>query len=102
MSKRCKVSLTSPLSEAPPEPALRGVSTFWRWLEEHKDFAANYALAKEFKIKRWAAQIPDIVNARVPDKDGKIDPPPLGKGMRAHIKLRVATRKWLLANMPKR
>ena len=43
---------------------------------------------------------------RLPDKDGKIDrslpPPSLGKGMRAHIKLRVATRKWLLANLPKR
>ena len=75
-------------------------------MEEHKDFAAKYAFAKDFNIKRMAGQIPDIVNARVPDKDGKIDwslpPPPLEKGKLAHIKLQVATRKWLLANMPKR
>ena len=95
-----------PLRQIVKLPKFPGAITFMRWLKEHQDFAANYALAKEIKIKRWAAQIPDIVNGRVPDKDGKIDwslpPPSLGKGMRAHIKLRVATRKWLLANMPKR
>lgn len=87
-------------------PKFPGFSTFWCWLKEHKDFAAKYALAQEIKIKRLPARVSDIVNARVPDKDGKIDwslpPPPLDKGTLAHIKLQVATRKWLLANMPKR
>ena len=92
-----------PLREIFKHPKFPGAFTFSRWLEEHKDFAAKYAIAMEIKIKRWAAQIPDIVNGRVPDKDGKIDwsLPPLNKQKLAHMK-RVATRNWLLANTPKR
>ena len=84
-------------------PKYPSYTTLFRWLREKPDFAVKYARAKQDFLEEMAAEIIEIVDARVPDADGNIDfdvPPPsrpLDKQQFEHMDRQVAHRKWLLA-----
>lgn len=77
--------------------------TIYQWIGRHKEFADNYARAKECQLELMAEEILDIAD------DGANDLMTLVKGDVAYTqenrevtnrsRLRVDTRKWLLAKL---
>lgn len=63
-------------------------STVFSWLRTHKEFADQYARAKQEGTDAWAEELHEIVDEVEEDKEA------INKA-----RLRVDTRKWLMAKM---
>lgn len=86
------------------QPKMPAMSTFFKWLREHEEFSKQYARATEERAEAMAEDILDIAD------DGTNDVKIVtGKGGTEYYatdndviqrsKLRVETRKWLMAKM---
>jgi hypothetical protein len=88
------------LLEAAEQPGMPGRVKVSRWLLAHRDFRAAYAQALEFAADRYVDRIlaladGTIVEAGGKDRTGKRDSP----DSIARLKLRIDTRKWLMAKL---
>lgn len=77
-----------------------GKSTVCRWLAENKAFQDQYARAREVQADSWADDILDIAddgrNDTYTDSEGNER---TNQDVIARSRLRVDTRKWLMARM---
>lgn len=75
-------------------------STVMRWLHLHSEFRDQYACAREDQADFWAEQIIEISddgeNDSYKDNDGNER---INQDVIARSRLRVDTRKWLMARM---
>lgn len=84
--------------------------TLYNWLEEKPDFLQKYALAREARADRWADEIIEISDDSENDFIYVEDSDKNGRGARQVVnheninrsRLRVDTRKWLMARMSPR
>ena len=67
------------------DPAMPAASTVWRWLPRHPEFAAMYAHAKAVQMDLMAEEIIAIADS--------------AEGDVRHLRLRIDTRKWLMARL---
>lgn len=80
------------------------ISTFYKWLRLHEDFAKQYARACEERTEAMAEDLLDIADDGTNDwmeverKDGSTYEI-FNKEAAQRSKLRVDTRKWLMAKM---
>jgi hypothetical protein len=80
------------------------VSTFFKWLREHEEFSKQYARAKQESADAMAEDILDIADNGTNDwyerenKDGSTSEV-VNTDVIARSRLRVDTRKWLMAKM---
>ncbi len=84
------------------------ISTFFKWLREHEEFSKQYARATEERAEAMAEEILDIADDNTNDtiimtnKNGQ-EYETTNKEVVQRSRLRVDTRKWLMAKMkPKR
>jgi hypothetical protein len=77
-----------------------GKSTVMRWLHDHAEFRDQYARAREAQAEHWAEEIIQIsddgANDTYKDDDGHER---TNNDVIARSRLRVDTRKWLMARM---
>lgn len=77
-----------------------GKSTVMRWLDAHAEFRDQYARAREAQADYWAEEIIEISddgsNDTYKDEDGHER---TNQDVIARSRLRVDTRKWLMARM---
>lgn len=82
------------------DPAFPAMSSMFKWLREHKDFSEQYARAKQESADAMAEDILDIsddgTNDYMETDDGKLQ---YNGDSVQRAKLRVDTRKWLMAKM---
>ena len=75
-------------------------STVFKWLAERKEFSDQYARAREAQADSWADDIVQISddgeNDTYKDEDGHER---VSQDVIARSRLRVDTRKWLMARM---
>lgn len=76
------------------------ISTFYKWLREHDDFSKQYARACEERTEAMAEDLLDIAddgtNDYMESEDGTVT---YNGDSIQRAKLRVDTRKWLMAKM---
>lgn len=73
------------------------MSTIFRWLSVHKEFAEQYARAKEVQTERMADELVEIADDESGDVSGELRMPNGVAVQRARLK--VDTRKWLLSKL---
>lgn len=84
------------------EEDMPAVSTFFKWLREYKEFSKQYARAKQESADAMAEEILYIADTTeegetVTEKPDGVE---VKRGdMLGHRKLRIDTRKWLMAKM---
>lgn len=95
-----RLSVGESLRSICDDEAMPGRSTVFRWLANIREFQDQYARAREAQADYWAEQIIEISD------DGQNDTYTDGEGNErtnqdviARSRLRVDTRKWLMARM---
>lgn len=95
-----RLSLGESLRQICEDDAMPGKSTVMRWLADKPDFRDQYARAREAQADYWAEQIIEIsddgANDSYLDEDGNAR---VNQDVIARSRLRVDTRKWLMARM---
>lgn len=74
-------------------------STVMRWIEAHPEFRDNYTRATEQRADRMAEEMLDIADDSTGDMTETEDGTVVNHEHVQRAKLRVDTRKWLLAKM---
>jgi hypothetical protein len=72
-------------------------SSVFKWMNEHKEFADQYARAKEQVLEHYADELVEIADDESGDVTGELNMPNSVAVQRA--KLRVDTRKWILSKL---
>lgn len=72
-----------------------GASTFMGWVASDEDLAERYARAKRLQAELLAAELVEIADT----EPGTTDSGGTDTGKVQHLKLRVDTRKWILAKL---
>jgi hypothetical protein len=78
------------------------MSTVFKWLRENKEFSEQYARAKQESADAMAEEILDIADTTEEGETitEKIEGTEVKRGdMLGHRKLKIETRKWLMAKM---
>lgn len=80
------------------------ISTFYKWLREHEEFSKQYARACEERTEAMAEDILDIADDGTNDLTTRTDKrgneyEVVDNDVIQRSKLRVETRKWLMAKM---
>ena len=82
---------------------LPGMTTIFKWLREREDFAKQYARATEERTEAMAEDILDIADDGSNDlmtiQKGNVEYEVENKEVTNRSRLRVDTRKWLMAKM---
>ena len=82
------------------DEAMPSKSTVMLWLNAHPEFSDQYAHAREAQADHWAEEIVQIsddgANDTYKDDDGNVR---TDQDVIARSRLRVDTRKWLMARM---
>jgi hypothetical protein len=73
------------------------MSSIFKWLREHKEFAEQYARAKELQTEKLADELVEIADDESNDVSGELKMPNSVAVQRARLK--VDTRKWLLSKL---
>jgi cytochrome c-type biogenesis protein CcmH/NrfG len=73
------------------------MSSIFKWLREHKEFAEQYARAKEQVLEHYADELVEIADDESSDVSGELQMPNSVAVQRA--RLRVDTRKWILSKL---
>ena len=83
------------------DDAMPAKSTVMRWLGDHKDFQDQYARAREAQADYWAEEIIEISDDDKQDAitDAESGNTKINSEFVARSRLRVDTRKWLMARM---
>jgi hypothetical protein len=77
--------------------AMPAKSSIFKWLREHKEFADQYARAKEDALELYADELVEIADDISDDVSGELQMPNSVAVQRA--RLRVDTRKWILSKL---
>jgi hypothetical protein len=77
--------------------AMPAMSSIFKWLREHKEFAEQYARAKELQTEKLADELVEIADDESNDVSGELKMPNSVAVQRARLK--VDTRKWLLSKL---
>jgi hypothetical protein len=72
-------------------------SSVFKWLRDNKDFADQYARAKEDVLEHYADELVEIADDTSDDVSGELRMPNSVAVQRS--KLRVDTRKWVLSKL---
>lgn len=72
-------------------------SSVFKWMIEHKEFADQYARAKDAQVDAMGEELLDISDDISGDVSGELEMPNSVAVQRA--KLRVDTRKWLMGKL---
>jgi hypothetical protein len=95
-----RLALGESLRKICEDDAMPDKSTVLRWIAAHDEFRDQYARAREAQADFWAEQIIDISddgqNDTYTDDDGNER---TNQDVIARSRLRVDTRKWLMARM---
>lgn len=95
-----RLSLGESLRQICADEDMPGKTTVMRWLAAHAEFRDQYAHAREAQADYWAEEIVEIAddgsNDTYTDKDGNER---TDQEVIARSRLRVDTRKWLMARM---
>lgn len=92
------------LREVCRDDAMPAKSTVLKWVLQKKDFADQYALARELLMEHWADEIMDIADDGANDwyerqnKNGETVTVPNSEHIN-RSRLRVDTRKWLMSKL---
>jgi hypothetical protein len=95
-----RLGLGESLRQICEDDAMPGKSTVMRWLHDHSEFRDQYARARESQAEYWADEIIQISddgsNDTYKDDEGHES---TNHDVIARSRLRVDTRKWLMARM---
>ena len=80
-------------------PEMPGKSSIMRWLEAHLEFRDQYARARELQAEHWAEEIIEIADDGRNDFIEKEGRAALNAENINRSRLRVDTRKWLMARL---
>jgi hypothetical protein len=96
-----RLGLGESLRKICEDAEMPGKSTVMRWLHDHAEFRDQYARAREAQAEYWAEEIIQISDDD--QHDAVIDPETGATKQNsefiARSRLRVDTRKWLMARM---
>jgi hypothetical protein len=96
-----RLGLGESLRQICEDAEMPGKSTVMRWLHDHVEFRDQYARARESQAEHWAEEI--ILISDDDQRDAIIDPESgiarQNSEFIARSRLRVDTRKWLMARM---
>ena len=84
------------------DSAMPHASTFYRWLQREPGLVERYRLSREIQADLIFAEILDIADDRESDWLAAADPAKPARANTDHIqraKLRIDTRKWLVAKL---
>lgn len=75
------------------------MATLFRWLRTHEEFREQYARATEERTEAFAEETIDISDDSLTLAQGAFDNPKLAGSLVQAQRLRVDTRKWIMAKM---
>lgn len=95
-----RLGLGESLRQICADESMPGKSTVMRWLHDHKEFRDQYARAREDQAEHWAEEIIQISDDGTNDtQTDEVGHERVNQDVIARSRLRVDTRKWLMARM---
>lgn len=81
------------------DESMPAMSTVFKWLNEHKSFAEQYARAKEAAADAMAEDIQDIADEAPQMTTNKAGALVVDNGFETFRKTRIDTRKWIASKL---